>query len=87
MDFPVEQLIPEKKVTLGLDMIFVICGLGLLVLGSRFFVDGAVGLARAIGVSEAVIGLTIVALGTSLPELATSVIAAIKKRKILLLVI
>jgi len=81
VDFPVEQLIPEKKVTLGLDMIFVICGLGLLVLGSRFFVDGAVGLARAIGVSEAVIGLTIVALGTSLPELATSVIAAIKKEE------
>lgn len=81
VDFPVEQLIPEKKVTLGLDMIFVICGLGLLVLGSRFFVDGAVGLARAIGVSEAVIGLTIVAFGTSLPELATSVIAAIKKEE------
>jgi cation:H+ antiporter len=81
VDFPVEQLIPPKKGTIGLDIIFVVCGLGLLVLGSRFFVDGAVGLARAIGVSEAVIGLTIVALGTSLPELATSVIAAIKKEE------
>ncbi len=80
-DFPLEQLIPEKKVNAGLDIIFVICGLGLLVFGSRFFVDGAVGLARVIGVSEAVIGLTIVALGTSLPELATSVIAAIKKEE------
>jgi cation:H+ antiporter len=80
-DFPLEQLIPEKKVNAGLDIIFVICGLGLLVFGSRFFVDGAVGLARVMGVSEAVIGLTIVALGTSLPELATSVIAAIKKEE------
>ncbi|NLL13552.1 MAG: calcium/sodium antiporter [Fibrobacter sp.] len=79
VDFPVEQLIPEKKVSAAVDIIFVIGGLGLLILGSRFFVDGAVDLARAIGVSEAVIGLTIVAAGTSLPELATSIIASIKK--------
>lgn len=81
VDFPVEQLIPEKKLSTGLDIIFVIGGLVLLVLGSRFFVDGAVGLARVMGVSDAVIGLTIVALGTSLPELATSVIAAVKKEE------
>ncbi len=81
VDFPVEQLIPEKKISTGLDIIFVIGGLGLLILGSRFFVDGAVDLARVIGVSEAVIGLTIVAAGTSLPELATSVIAAMKKEE------
>ena len=68
VDFPVEQLIPEKKVSAAVDIIFVIGGLGLLILGSRFFVDGAVDLARAIGVSEAVIGLTIVAAGTSLPS-------------------
>ncbi|HEX3020741.1 MAG TPA: calcium/sodium antiporter [Chitinispirillaceae bacterium] len=80
-DFPVEQLIPDKKVNAVMDIIYVISGLGLLVVGSRFFVDGAVDLARIIGVSEAIIGLTIVAAGTSLPELATSVIAAIKKEE------
>ena len=47
--------------------------------GIPIFVNGAVSLARAIGVSEAVIGLTIVAVGTSLPELATSIIASIKE--------
>lgn len=78
-EFPVEQLIPEKMVSPVMDIIFIIGGLGLLILGSRFFVNGAVDMARAIGVSEAVIGLTIVAAGTSLPELATSIIAAIKK--------
>ncbi len=80
-DFPVEQLIPAKKINTAMDILFVIGGIGILVLGSRFFVDGAVELARVIGVSEAVIGLTIVALGTSLPELATSLIAAIKKEE------
>ncbi len=54
-------------------------GLGVLVFGSHLFVTGAVGMARTFGVSEAVIGLTIVAAGTSLPELATSLVAAVKK--------
>lgn len=53
-------------------------GLGLLVLGSRWFTDSASGIARNLGVSELVIGLTIVAAGTSLPEIATSVLAAIR---------
>ena len=57
---------------------FIVIGLVLLVLGSRFLVDGATIAARALGVSELVIGLTIVAAGTSLPELATSVIASIR---------
>lgn len=57
---------------------YVVGGLGLLVIGSRWFVDGAVELARSLGVSELVIGLTIVALGTSLPEVATSIVAAIR---------
>lgn len=55
-------------------------GLGLLALGSRLLVDNAAALARAWGVSEAVIGLTIVAAGTSMPELATTVVAAWKKQ-------
>lgn len=59
--------------------VLIIAGLAILVFGSHLFVVGAVKLARNFGISEAIIGLTIVAAGTSLPELATSVVAAIKK--------
>jgi hypothetical protein len=52
---------------------------GMLVLGANWLVNGAVGVAQTMGVSEALIGLTLVAAGTSLPELATSVVAAVKK--------
>jgi len=55
-----------------------LAGLGALVLGAHWFVDAAVALARSLGVSEAVIGLTIVAAGTSLPEVATSVVATVR---------
>ena len=55
-------------------------GLALVILGGYFLVEGAVTLAQSIGVSEAVIGLTIVAIGTSLPELMTSVVAALRKQ-------
>lgn len=61
-----------------INLLFVAVGLAMLVVGSRWLVDGAVMLARAMGVNELVIGLTIVAAGTSLPEVATSVIAAMK---------
>ena len=50
-----------------------------LIIGGNFFVDGASGIARGLGVSESIIGLTLVAGGTSLPELATSIVAALKK--------
>ena len=56
----------------------LVLGLACLILGSNIFVDGATTVAQSLGVSEAVIGLTIVAGGTSLPELATSVVAARK---------
>ena len=56
----------------------ILAGLGLLVIGARWLVDGAVTLARVVGMSELVIGLTIVAAGTSLPEVATSILAAIR---------
>jgi cation:H+ antiporter len=59
---------------------YTLGGLVILVIGARFLVDGATEIARGFGVSEAVIGLTIVAVGTSLPELATSVVAAIRKQ-------
>ncbi|MDW8362599.1 MAG: calcium/sodium antiporter, partial [Myxococcales bacterium] len=57
----------------------VVVGLGALAGGGKLFVDGAVGLARDLGVSERLVGLTIVAVGTSLPELATTVVAALRR--------
>ena len=59
--------------------VFIAGGLAGLIYGGQFFVDGASGIARGLGVSESIIGLTLVAGGTSLPELATSVVAALKK--------
>ena len=61
-----------------LDAFLIGLGLACLVIGSGWLVDGARTFARALGVTELVIGLTIVAAGTSLPELATSVVAAIR---------
>ena len=66
--------------SLGMDLLKVLAGLGVLVLGSRMLVDNAVTVASSLGVSEAVIGLTIIAAGTSMPELATSVVAAWRKQ-------
>ncbi|SEL64296.1 cation:H+ antiporter [Atopomonas hussainii] len=60
------------------DIGFIVAGLVMLVGGSQFLVDGAVQMARIFGLSELVIGLTVVAIGTSLPELATSIMAALK---------
>lgn len=60
--------------------LYVVLGLAALIWGGDRFVDGASRIAAGLGVSEAVIGLTIVAVGTSLPELATSVVAATKGR-------
>ncbi|MEW6078330.1 MAG: calcium/sodium antiporter [Thermodesulfobacteriota bacterium] len=63
------------------NVLYVLTGLGLLVLGSHWLVTGATAAARYLGVSELVIGLTLVALGTSLPELATSVVASIRGQR------
>jgi cation:H+ antiporter len=60
------------------NLVVLVVGLGMLVLGSRWFIDSAVVIARLLGVSEFVIGVTIVAAGTSLPEVATSIMAAIR---------
>lgn len=62
-------------------VVLAVAGLGLLVLGARWLVDGAADVARALGVSELVIGLTIVAAGTSLPEVATSLVAALRHER------
>lgn len=67
-----------KKMSVVKSVIFIVGGLCGLIFGGQLFVDGASGIARSLGASDALIGLTIVACGTSLPELATSVVAAIK---------
>ncbi len=60
------------------NLLLVAVGLTLLVIGSRWLVDGAVVFARYLGVSELIVGLTIVAVGTSLPEVVTSIVAAMR---------
>jgi cation:H+ antiporter len=65
---------------LALSLALLLGGLALVVFGGRLLVDGAVALARAFAVEEALIGLTIVAVGTSLPELVTSAIAAMRRQ-------
>jgi cation:H+ antiporter len=62
----------------AVQALLIAVGLGLLVLGSSWLVDSAVAFARALGVSDLVIGLTIIAAGTSMPEVATSIMAAIR---------
>ncbi|MEQ9619530.1 MAG: calcium/sodium antiporter [Deltaproteobacteria bacterium] len=66
----------KGKKTVIFDILLVMAGLAMLVLGSRWLVNGAVYFAQYFGVSELIIGLTIVAVGTSLPEVATSVVAS-----------
>ena len=60
-------------------LLVALAGLGVVVLGGKLLVEGAIGIARAASISEAVIGLTIVAIGTSLPELVTSIVAALRR--------
>ena len=68
-----------KEMPMWKSVLFILGGLAGLIYGGQLFVDGASGVASSLGVSESIIGLTIVAGGTSLPELATSVTAALKK--------
>lgn len=68
-----------QKRPFPIALIMIIAGITGLALGGKWVVDGAVDIARMFGLSEALIGLTIVAIGTSLPELATSAVAAFKK--------
>ncbi len=75
-----EEEAPETKLySLPMAVFYILFGLALLVLGGRLIVDNAVALARLAGLSERLIGLTVVSIGTSLPELATSIVAARKK--------
>jgi cation:H+ antiporter len=79
-DATVEDIDAPPPVSALVSVLWVVGGLVVLMFGARFLVDGSVSIARGFGVSEAFIGLTIVAVGTSLPELATSVIAAFRRQ-------
>jgi len=68
-----------KTLSLFKSILFIVLGLAFLIVGGKVVVNSAVALAQALGISEKIIGLTIIALGTSLPELVTSVTAIIKK--------
>ena len=74
-DFAAE--IPEH-VSMKASIFWLVIGLGTLLVGAELLVDGAIEVARALGVSEVVIGITLVAIGTSLPELAVSLVSAMK---------
>ena len=69
-----------KKHSMSIALLMTLGGLAALIVGGKWVVDGAVTVARMWGVSESLIGLTIVAVGTSLPELATSAVAAYKHK-------
>lgn len=74
---------PEQKtksLSNAKSIIFILLGLTGLFFGGKYLVEGAVNIAKILGMSEKVIGLTIIAIGTSLPELATSIVAASKKK-------
>lgn len=75
MDYEAE--IP-KDVSMKMAFIWLAVGLGVLLVGADWLVDGSIGVAQSLGVSEVVIGITIVALGTSVPELAVSLVSALK---------
>jgi cation:H+ antiporter len=70
-----------KKASIPVQLVLIAAGLGMLVLGSRWLVNGAVEVATRLGVSQLVIGLTVVAAGTSLPEVATSVLASLRGQR------
>lgn len=68
--------VPKTRQQIFLQSLYILAGVGLLVLGSRWLVQSSVEIARTLGISELVIGLTLVSMGTSLPELATSIVAS-----------
>jgi cation:H+ antiporter len=76
-----EEVAEAGHASRGMQLLQIAGGLALLGLGSKWLVDGAVAAARYFGVSDLVIGLTVVALGTSLPELATSVLASLRGQR------
>ena len=74
-----DEEIPDNILSNNRIFLYLLGGIFVLAYGADLFVDGAISLAKKLGISEAVVGVSIVAFGTSLPELATSVVAAFKK--------
>lgn len=74
-----EEFVVTRDKNILKDILFIVIGLGALVGGAHLLVHSAIYFARIIGISELVIGLTVIAVGTSIPELATSMVAAIRK--------
>ena len=74
-----DEEIPDNIISNNRIFLYLLGGIFVLAYGADLFVDGAISLAKKLGISEAVVGVSIVAFGTSLPELATSVVAAFKK--------
>lgn len=75
-----EDVIEENNDPMWKCILFIIIGIAAVIAGGQLTVEGAVRMAEALGMSESVIGLTVVAIGTSLPELVTSIVAARKKQ-------
>ena len=76
-----ELLAQESQTPIYKSVSFLIVGVVLLKFGADYFVDGAIALAKVFSVSDRVIAVTVIAIGTSIPELATTVIAALKKEE------
>jgi cation:H+ antiporter len=76
-----ELLKKESQTSLYKSVLYLVIGITLLKYGADYFVDGAIVLAKVFSVSDRVIAVTVIAIGTSIPELATTVIAAIKKEE------
>ena len=74
-----EEEVEIKEMSVGKSILLMLAGIAGLVIGGRLIVTGGVNIAALLGISERIIGLTIVSIGTSLPELATSVVAVRKK--------
>lgn len=74
-----EEFLGAQKTSNRKNVFFILIGLGALMGGAHFLVHAAIYIAKVVGISELVIGLTVIAVGTSLPELATSMVAAIRK--------
>ena len=74
-----EDVTPKKPYSPGISILYCMVGILFLVIGANFLIDTSISIAREFGISEAIIGLTMIAVGSSLPELATAVIASMKK--------
>jgi cation:H+ antiporter len=74
-----EEAIVKPSNSVLIDIVYFVVGLAILVLGARVLIDGAVEIARILEISDVVVGLSVIAIGTSLPELATSAVASLRK--------